>query len=157
MVLVSTYTSAKSWTTRIPLHSAVASEEWCQAKSSSTSKISDCMCFLPSVFFQIVCSYVLLAKCCLYSLHLLYSLFIIVNFTVGLTHIVRAFIQAFIANTLYLFLRTRTLFSTINSRQQQRSSVCPLNKGFMVHFMSWLVNVDGSGVAFYTHTVSEWF
>ena len=38
---VSTYTSAKSWTSKSQLHSAVAAEEWCQAKSSSTSKMSD--------------------------------------------------------------------------------------------------------------------
>ena len=43
MFLVSTYTSAKSWTSKPPLHSAVVAEEWCQAKSSSTSKISDCV------------------------------------------------------------------------------------------------------------------
>jgi len=46
MFLVSTYTSAKSWTSKPPLHSAVVAEEWCQAKSSSTSKISDCV-FIP--------------------------------------------------------------------------------------------------------------
>ena len=109
--------------------------------------LSDCMFLCPS------CQ-MLSLRC--YSLHLLYSLFIIVNFTVRLTHIVWTFIQAFIANTLYLFLCTRTLFLTINSRQQQRSSVCPLNKGFMVHFIYWLVNVHGSGVASYAHAVSEW-
>ena len=46
MFLVSSYTSAKSWTSKPPLHSAVVAEEWCQAKSSSTSKISDCV-FIP--------------------------------------------------------------------------------------------------------------
>ena len=43
MFLVSTYTSAKSWTSKSPLHSAVVAEERCQAKSSSSSKISDCV------------------------------------------------------------------------------------------------------------------
>ena len=49
MFLVSTYTSAKSWTSKPPLHSAVVAEEWCQAKSWSTSKISDCV-FIPVSF-----------------------------------------------------------------------------------------------------------
>jgi len=45
---------------------------------------------------------------------------------------------------------------TINNLQQQRSSVCPLNKGFIVHFIAWLVNVCGSGVASYTPAY-DWF
>ena len=44
---VSTYTAAKSWTSKSSLHSAVAVEEWCQAKFSSTSKITDCIFPLP--------------------------------------------------------------------------------------------------------------
>ena len=39
MFLVSAYPSAKSRTSKPPLHSAVAAEEWCQAMSSSTSKL----------------------------------------------------------------------------------------------------------------------
>ena len=38
MVLVATCTSAKSWTSKSPFHSAVAAEEWCRVNSSSTSK-----------------------------------------------------------------------------------------------------------------------
>ena len=43
MCLVSPNTSAKSWTSKPSIHSAVAAGEWCQAKSSSTSKITDCV------------------------------------------------------------------------------------------------------------------
>ena len=60
MFLVSTYTSSKSWTSKSPFHSAVVGEEWCQAKSSSTSKISDlslfqfpfCQTFFQKTFFM---------------------------------------------------------------------------------------------------------
>ena len=100
MILVSTYTSAKSWTPKPPLHSAVAAEEWCQAKSSSTSKISDCMSFLPTLSFRwnsltFVVFFIEYVEryCRTYSLS--YELL---------------FILAYIANTLYLFFSTRILF-----------------------------------------------
>ena len=44
---VSTYIASKRWTSKSSLHSAVAVEEWCQAKFSSTSKITDWIFPLP--------------------------------------------------------------------------------------------------------------
>ena len=128
MFLVSTYTSAKSWTSRTPFHSTVAVKEWSYAKSSSTSKISNCMSPNPSY------------QPCLSDeirLHLLYSLLIMLNVTVGPIHCRVSFILAYIAKTLHWFFSTRTFFSFPRLRpSEDHSTLDPVLNGQHIKRMS---------------------
>ena len=56
----------------------------------------------------------------------------------------------FVSNVSHYIYCEITVKRTINSRHQQRSSVCPLNKGIMVDFIHWL-----AWVASYTHALPE--
>ena len=55
-------------------------------------------------------------------------------------------------SVLLAYCKTNSLIADTS-----KGRVCPLNEGFIVDFISWLVNVYGSVVAFYTHALgSEW-
>ena len=120
MFLVSTYTSAKSWTSKPPLHSAVAADEWCQAKSSSTGKITDYICFFPTLSLRWK------------RLHLLYSMSIMLSVNVGPIHRRTSLHPRFYREDLIFFLLYTNIFlfprlrpsgdhSTINLRTLSRS------------------------------------